>query len=66
MQGYEIRFKIYADNEQEAIEAEAAIKNFICQHAINGRAVTAKKVGDAIKKWDSNALIRNEIIKYFS
>lgn len=66
MEGYEIRFKIYADSKQEAEEANAAIINFISQHALNGRAVTGRKVADALNKWDKNPIVKNEIIKYFS
>ena len=66
MEGYKIEFNIYAENEQEAKEAQAAIINFICQHAINGRAVTGRKIADALNKWDSNPIVKREIIKYFS
>lgn len=66
MEGYEIKFKIYADSEEEAKMAEAAIKGFINQHALEGRAVTGNKVANAVNNWRSNPFVRNQIISYFS
>ena len=66
MNGYEIRFFIYANNEEEVADMRAAVVDFISAHAKCGRAVCAKKVADALRKWDSNAIVKNEIIKYFS
>ena len=65
MKGFEIKFNIYAESEEEARRAEAAIKGFISQHAMNGRAVTADKVTNAINNWQANPLVRNSIINYF-
>ena len=66
LKGYEIKFKLYACSEEEAMETEAAIKGFINEHAREGRAVTAKKVTGAINNWRSNSFVRNQIINYFS
>ena len=66
MKGYEIKFHIYADSEEEAVRAERAIKMFINQHAQAGRAVTGQKIADALPRWESNTIVRNRIIKYFS
>jgi hypothetical protein len=65
MKGYEIKFNVYAENEEEAKMAEHAIKAFISQHAQAGRAVTGRKIAEAIPKWESNAIVRNRIINYF-
>ena len=65
MKGYEIRFHIYANSEEEAKRAENAIKMFISQHAMAGRAVTGDKVADALPKWERNPIVRNKIINYF-
>lgn len=66
MQGYEIKFSIYADSETEAQQARDIIVAFITLHARQGRAVTGKKIAEALRKWDSNPLIKREIIKYLS
>lgn len=66
MKGYEIRFNIYAENEQEVEEARQAICAFIRSHAEQGRAVTAKRVADAVSKWDSNPIVRSRIINYLT
>ena len=65
MKGYPITFNIYADSEQEAEEARMAIISFIAQHARQGRAVTGKKIAQAVGKWDKNPLVRNQIINFF-
>ena len=65
MKGFEIKFNIYAESQEEADKATRAIKAFISEHAKQGRAVTANKVADAISKWKDNALVRNRIINYF-
>lgn len=66
MQGYEIKFNIYANSEAEVQEARNSIIAFINQHARQGRAVSANKIAKAVGNWDKNPLIKNEIIKYFS
>lgn len=66
MKGYEVKFNIYANSQDEADMATQAIKAFISEHAKQGRAVTAKKVADAIGKWKNNVLVRNRIINYFN
>lgn len=66
MKGYEVKFNIYANSQDEADMAAQVIKAFISEHAKQGRAVTAKKVADAIGKWKNNVLVRNRIINYFN
>ena len=61
-----ITFELYAYDEQEIEEARMAIIAFIGQHRIAGRAVTARKVAQAISRWDRNVLVRNEVIKHFT
>ena len=65
MQGFEIKFNIYANNEQEAQEARNALVEFINQHARQGRAVCATKITEAVKNWERNPLVRNAIINFF-
>ena len=64
MEGYEIKFKIYAESEEEAQEAQSSIIRFISQHAQQGRAVTGKKISNALASWDKNIFVRNQVINY--
>lgn len=66
LQGFPITFNIYALDEQEAEEARMALIAFIGQHAREGRAVTGKKIAQAVARWDQNPLVRNQIIKFFT
>lgn len=66
MNGYEIKFNIYADSPEEVEAARFAIVSFINQHAQHGRAVTARKVTEAVSRWDKNPFVRNRIIEFFS
>ena len=65
LKGFPVTFKIYAENEAEVEEMRKAIVSFIGLHASQCRAVTAKKVANAIYNWDKNALVKNQIINYF-
>ena len=66
MKGYEIKFNVYAESQEEADAATQAIKAFISEHAKQGRAVTANKISAAISNWKSNVLVKNRIINYFN
>lgn len=66
MQGYKISFNIYAESEAEAIAAQQAIVGFISDHAREGRAVSGAKITNAIKQWQSNPFVKNQIINYFN
>lgn len=65
LQGFPVTFNIYAESAEEAEECRMAIIAFIGLHAKQGRAVTAKKVAQAIGNWDRNPIVRNQIISYF-
>lgn len=65
LKGFPIAFNIYAENEQEAEECRKAIIEFIGFHASQCRAVTARKVTDAVRNWDNNPIVKNRIINYF-
>lgn len=65
LQPFRISFELYAYDEQEAEEARMAIVTFIGQHAKQGRAVTGRKVTQAINNWDKNPLVKSQIINYF-
>ena len=66
MNGYEIKFNIYADSPEEVEAARMSIVSFINQHAQHGRAVTARKLTEAVSRWDKNPFVRSRIIEFFS
>jgi L-lactate utilization protein LutC len=59
MKGYELRFNVYADSQEEADKAATAIKQFISDMAGNGIAVSANKIAEAVTKWKNNFLVTN-------
>ena len=65
LQGFPITFNIYAESAEEAEEARQALISFIAQHARQGRAVTGRKIAEAVGRWDQNLLVRNQIINFF-
>lgn len=65
LQPFRISFELYAYDEQEAEEARMAIVAFIGQHAKHGRAVTGRKVAQAVSQWDKNPIVKSQIINYF-
>lgn len=65
MKVFSVDIPIYAESENEVAELRQTLVWFINLHRSNGRAVTAKKVSDAVKKWDSNFLVKRRIIEHF-
>ena len=65
MQVFELKTPIYAEDENEVAELRQTLIWFINLHRSNNRAVTARKVSDAIKQWDSNFLVKQRIINHF-
>lgn len=65
MKGYPITFNIYAESAEEAEDARMAIVAFIGLHAQQGRAVTGKKIAQALSQWDKNPIVKNNVINYF-
>lgn len=65
LKGFPISFNIYAENESEVEECRKMIISFIGLHAAQCRAVTARKLSQAISQWDKNPIVRNRIIQYF-
>ena len=59
MKGFEIRFNVYADSQEEADLASNVIKAFITEHAQKGIAVTANKLTEAVQKWKDNYFVTN-------
>ena len=65
MKVFNVDIPIYAETENEVQELRQTIVWFINLHRNNNRAVTARKVSDAIKAWDSNFLVKRKIIEHF-
>lgn len=65
LKGFPLTFNIYAEREEEVEECRKAVIDFISLQASQYRAVTAKKVTNALRNWDKNLLVKNQIIKYF-
>lgn len=59
MQGFEIKFNVYAETKEEADAASQTLKQFISKMAQNGIAVTANKLSDAVRKWQDNYFVIN-------
>lgn len=57
MSGFEIRFNVYANSQEEAGRATEAIKAFINEKASRGIAVTADKITAAIEKYKDNYFV---------
>ena len=57
MNGFEIKFNVYAYSQQEADVASEAIKEFISGMAQKGVAVTANKLTEAVRKWKDNYFV---------
>ena len=51
MGGYEIKFNVYANSQEEADRATEAIKAFISAKAAQGVAVTADRIAAAVSKY---------------
>ena len=65
MQGYEVKFNIYAESQEEADAVSKALGGFVNENARIGVAVSASKILGAFQRWGGNAFIRNRIIQYF-
>lgn len=59
MGGFEIRFNVYANSQDEADRATDAIKAFINAKASQGVAVTADKIAAAVNKYKDNYFVTN-------
>lgn len=59
MQGFKVEFNIYAESQEEADQASEAIKQFISSNAKEGRAVTAKKIVEAMSRWSNNYFVKS-------
>ena len=65
LRGFPVTFNVYARDEREVEDLRMAVTAFIGHHARQGRAVDAARLAKAIANWDSNPLVKNQIINYF-
>ena len=65
MNVYPITINIYARDEEEARRAQQALGRFVDDMGALGIPVTGDKVASAVPRWDSNVIIRNQIINHF-
>lgn len=61
MNVYNITIPIYAENEQEAAEAQNALFNFVNRYREKNVAVTGKKVASALQNLEGNAFVKSQI-----
>lgn len=60
-----IEFNIWANSDEEADELKKEICAFINFHGQQGRKVTASKLVEALRRWQSNPLVKQSIINHF-
>lgn len=65
MQGYKIDFNIYAETQEEVDALREMVCKFIDEHRMAGRAVTAAKLTEAIKKLETNSFVKNRVNNFF-
>lgn len=65
MRLHKIEIQLYADNEEQAAQAAAAMNGFVSQMLGNGRVVTAPKIVEAMSKLPDNVLVKNRIETFF-
>ena len=66
MNVYTITVPIYAESEQEAMEAQQALYNFVNRYRERNVAVTGSKVAAALKNLESNPFIKSQIDKFLT
>ena len=59
MNGFEVKFNVYAQTQDEADAATQAIKTFITKMAGRGVAVTATKLTNAVERWGNSVFVIN-------
>ena len=59
MSGYEVKFNVYANSQEEADRASQMIKAFITEKANHGIAVTADRLVSAINRYKDNYFVTN-------
>lgn len=66
MNVYNITVPIYAESEQEAMEAQKALYNFVNRYRERNVAVTGNKVASALNRLESNPFIKSQIDNFLT
>ena len=64
MQGFEVKFNVYAETKEEADFASNLIKGFITELAQKGIPVTAKRIAEAVNKWKGSYFVSSYFKQY--
>jgi len=62
MEGYEVKFKVYANSQAEADALSEAVREIVRRNAQRGVAVSADKLVSILKKWGDSSLVTNYFI----
>ena len=60
-----IELNSWATNEAEVAELKQEICAFIDYHGQQGRKVSARKLTEALRRWQSNPFVKQSIINHF-
>lgn len=60
-----ITFKVWANSEEEAENLSRELGDFVNEQGQQGRKVTALKLTEALRKWQTNPLVKSAIINHF-
>ena len=60
-----ITFKVWANSEEEAETLSRELGDFVNEQGQQGRKVTALKLTEALRKWQTNPLVKSAIINHF-
>lgn len=66
MNVYNITVPIYAESEQEAMEAQQALFGFVSRYRERNVAVTGSKIAAALKNLESNPFIKSQVDKFLT
>lgn len=64
MNVYNITVPIYAESEQEAMEAQQALYDFVNRYRERNVAVTGRNVTSALKNLEGNSFVKSMIDKF--
>ena len=60
-----IEFNLWATSEEEVAILRKEICAFIDYHGQQGRKVSARKLIEALRRWQSNPFVKQSIINHF-
>lgn len=58
MKPYKVEIYLYANSEAEVEEARKAAREFVMYHYSNGCIVSALRFADVLRKFKSNAIVK--------